>query len=246
VHALNGFLHSDAGLFARIALGVLIFTALALVDYARHRERATRWREYSVLLLAVAGAILYGVVNDQITSAVSWEYFYYGKGLEEQLGPATPPATLALHLAAAVVGIKATWSAGLLIGVALLLANNPSRALPRLPNWRLLRLLPMILLITACIAAVGGIVGYAGLPARWNDDFAQMLRRDEMRPHRLPGGSRRHRDRSDAHSPDAPRNDLIRRVKRQPIRGDAAYRAASRPQGPSRPSRPVQERTKHG
>jgi uncharacterized membrane protein len=27
--------------------------------------------------------------------------------------------------------------------------------------------------------------GYARLPAHWNDDFAQMLRRDEMRPRRF-------------------------------------------------------------
>jgi len=182
---MNWLLHSNTSLLLRIALGVLIFATLALVDYARHRQHATRWREYTLLLLAVAGAIVYGVLNDQITSAISWEYFYYGKGLEEQLGPQTPPATLPLHLAAALVGVKATWSAGLLIGVALLLANNPSKRLPRLRNRDLLPLLPLILLITACIGALGGCLGYTGLPARWNDDFAQMLHHNEWRPHRF-------------------------------------------------------------
>lgn len=182
---MHWLLHSNTSLLLRIALGVLIFTTLALVDYARHRQNATRWREYTLLLLAVAGAIVYGVLNDQITSTISWEYFYYGKGLEEQLGPQTPPATLPLHLAAALVGVKATWSAGLLIGVALLLANNPSKHLPRLRNRDLLPLIPLIFLITACVGALGGLAGYQGLPARWNDDFAQMLRHDEWRPHRF-------------------------------------------------------------
>jgi hypothetical protein len=181
----NWITHSNTSLFIRIALGILIFTALALVDYARHRQNATRWREYTLLLLAVAGAICYGVVNDQITSAISWEYFYYGKGLEEQLGPQTPPAALPLHLAAALVGIKATWSAGLLIGVALLLANNPSKRLPRLRNRDLLTLIPLVFLVTACVGAIGGYLGYLGLPARFSDDFDQMLRHDEWRPHRF-------------------------------------------------------------
>ncbi|MDB5318889.1 MAG: hypothetical protein JWN40_520, partial [Phycisphaerales bacterium] len=79
---------------------------------------------YSILLFAVIGAIVYGVLNDQITSTISWEYFYYGKDLAEQLGPRTPPDALALHRAAALVGVKATWSAGLIIGVAQLLANT--------------------------------------------------------------------------------------------------------------------------
>jgi hypothetical protein len=183
---MHWLLHSNTSLLLRIALGVLIFATLALVDYARHRQNATRWREYTLLLLAVASAILYGVLNDQITSSISWEYFYYGKGLEEQLGPQTPPATLPLHLAAALVGVKATWSAGLLIGVALLLANNPSKRLPRrLRNRDLLTLIPLVFLVTACVGALGGCLGYTGLPARWNDDFAQMLRHNEWRPHRF-------------------------------------------------------------
>jgi hypothetical protein len=179
------FTTTDAGLITRIAVGLAIFTALALADYARNRHRATRWREYAVLLIAVAGAIVYGVINDQLTSSISWEYFYYGKDLAEKLGPHTPPDPLALHLAAAVVGIKATWSAGLIIGVAILLANNPSKTLPQLPMGKLLRIIPMIFLITAIIAALGAAVGYSTLPARWNEDFAEMLQANLWRPHRF-------------------------------------------------------------
>jgi hypothetical protein len=176
---------TDAGLAARIAIGVVVFSTFALLDYVRNRQRATRWREYSILLFAVIGAIVYGVLNDQITSTISWEYFYYGKDLAEQLGPRTPPDALALHRAAALVGVKATWSAGLIIGVALLLANNPSKTLPQLPMTQLLRTIPLILIITAGIAALGALIGYATLPVHWNDDFAQMLKHDEWRPRRF-------------------------------------------------------------
>src|SRR4051812_27767308 len=124
-------IHSTPGLLTRIAAGVAIFAALAIHDLHKNRNRATRWREYAFLLICVLAAMTYGVINDQITSAISWEYFYYGKDLAAELGPATPPDPRALHLAAAVVGIKATWSAGLLIGVAILLSNNPSKSLPQ-------------------------------------------------------------------------------------------------------------------
>jgi hypothetical protein len=179
------FTTTDAGLITRIAIGVIIFSTFAIIDYLRHRDRATRWREYSVLLIAVAGAIVYGVLNDQLTSSISWEYFYYGKDLAEKLGPRTPPDPLALHLAAAIVGIKATWSAGLIIGVAILLANNPSKSLPQLPMGKLLRIIPIIFLITAIIAAIGAGIGYSGLPARWNEDFAEMLQGNLWRPRRF-------------------------------------------------------------
>src|SRR5689334_12038315 len=175
---------STPGLIARIALGVAIFAALALADLLKNGPRATRWREYAFLVIAVMAAMFYGVVNDQITSTISWEYFYYGKELANELGPITPPNPLKLRLAAVEVGVKATWSAGLFIGVALLLANNPSKKLPRLRNRKTLEQLPLVLTITAIVAALGALAGYAGLPAIWNQDFAQMLRRNEMRPRR--------------------------------------------------------------
>jgi hypothetical protein len=87
-----------------------------------------------VLAAAVGAAMLYGIVNDQITSTISWEYFYYGKELDKMLGPQTPPQQWPLRWEAAKVGMKATWTAGLIFGVVLLLANNPFRTLPRLKN----------------------------------------------------------------------------------------------------------------
>jgi len=181
----NWLILSDAGLFLRIAVGVCIFAVFALVDLRKNRAAATRWREYAFLLTCVLAAIAYGAMNDQLTSAISWEYFYYGKDLANQLGAQVPPDPLKLHLAAAIVGIKATWSAGLLIGVAMLLANNPSKCLPRLRNRSLLRALPLVLLLTLLFAAAGAIAGRFALPALWNSDFADMLRRNEMRPRRF-------------------------------------------------------------
>jgi membrane associated rhomboid family serine protease len=181
----NWLMFSDGGLLARVGVGVAIFAILAGYDLRKNGRAATRWREYAFLVVCVVTAMVYGVVNDLLTSSVSWEYFYYGKGLSSQLGAAVPPDLHEMHLAAAIVGIKATWSAGLLIGVAILLANNPSKSLPRLRNRSLLRLLPLVVAMTMLGAVFGGVAGRLGLPALWNHDFAMMLRRNEMRPERF-------------------------------------------------------------
>ena len=129
-----------------------------------------RIKEYLFIVVATAAAMGYGIVNDQITSWISWEYFYYGKSLEAQLGPGTPPDALRLHLWAAVIGMQATWWVGLPLGAAILLANNPRPGLPSLPLRRLYtRTLPMVLLITVAFGVLGGVLGAEGW-LNWTSD----------------------------------------------------------------------------
>ena len=180
----NWLTQTNTGLAVRITAGVVIFASLAIVDFRKNGAHATRWREYLFLLLCVAVAMVYGIINDLITSSISWEYFYYGKGLSETLGD-PPPDPLKLHLAATVVGMKATWTAGLLIGAVLLIANNPSRNRRSLPFTFLFRMLVLIGILTVLTAAVLGLIGSFGWLAHFSDDFTAMLRRDEMRPHRF-------------------------------------------------------------
>ncbi len=158
---MNWWLHSDGGLLARIVIGVAIFALLALADVRSHGPEATRWREYLFLLACVAAALLYGIVNDQITTTISWEYFAYGKGVAEIL-PAATSNTAAFRWEVAKIGMKATWSAGLIVGVALLLANNPRRDWPRLTYRQLARYVPLVFGMTALTAIVLGIAGHCG------------------------------------------------------------------------------------
>src|ERR1700722_12050515 len=184
---LNWLIHTDAGLLVRISVGCCIFAVLGAVDLHRNGRAATRWREYGVLLACVAAALVYGALNDQITSRISWEYFYYAKELDKVLGPTTPPDMSALHWEAAKVGLKATWSAGLIFGVALLLANNPMRNRPRLRNRRLLAYLPLMLLTAAVCGVIFGIICYEGGLNFISADFADMARADIFRPRRFMG-----------------------------------------------------------
>ena len=177
--------HTDAGLLARAGIGAAIFAALALIDIYRRRAQATRWREYLFLLTVVAMAFLYGVVNDLLTCRISWEYFLYGKGLVGVLGDAIPPDPALLSWEAAKIGLKATWSAGLIIGVAMLVANNPSARRRQLPYRQMLIRAAMILLGSALCAAILGVAGYRGCFVKLSTDFAEMTRNNEFRPPRF-------------------------------------------------------------
>jgi hypothetical protein len=179
------WMETGAGQIARVAVGVVIFVGLALWDYDKHGPRATRWREYVVLLACVAAAMLYGAINDQITTTISWEYFAYGKGIAEVVPVNEPPNSPLFRWEAAKVGMKATWTAGLIIGVALLVANNPFRDTPRLSYRRLIRFVPLVLVITALTSTVLAFAGYFGFFVRFDTDFQEMVRADQWRPHRF-------------------------------------------------------------
>jgi len=172
-------------MFLRIAIGVAILLALAAVDIYRNGRRATRWREYAFLLLCVAAAIAYGIVNDQITSRLSWEYFYYGKELQPILGPRIPPDASALHWQAVRIGTEATWAAGLIAGVAILLANNPRADRPQLSYRRLIARLPLLILIVAAGAVLLGIAGRFFLLNWISRDFRDLARYNLWRPRRF-------------------------------------------------------------
>ena len=181
----NWWLWTDAGLTARIAIGAGIFAVLAVIDLWRNGRRATRWREYLFLLVAVALAMAYGFANDYIASGISWEYFYYGKGLERVLGPHVPPDPAALRRSACAVGLRATWSAGLIVGVVLVIANNPRRDRRQIPYRQLLILLPAIFVGSAIVAILGAWFGAMGWLAWTNTDIAGLAREDLFRPRRF-------------------------------------------------------------
>lgn len=61
---------------ARIGAGTFIFLCLALWDLKTSGRAARRWKEYAFLIVCILVAMIYGVINDQVTSAISWEYFY--------------------------------------------------------------------------------------------------------------------------------------------------------------------------
>ena len=176
------WLKSDMGLATRVAIGCAIFAVLAVVDLVRNGKCATRWREYLFLVLAVGLAMAYGAANDAVASGISWEYFFYGKGLSDRLGTHVPPDPVALRAAAVGVGLRATWSAGLIAGAVLLIANNPRAGRRRLGYRAMGGLLLVVLSAAAVCAAVGAVVGRAGGLAWTNPDVAAIAKENLFRP----------------------------------------------------------------
>ena len=96
----------------------------AAVDCWWYRERAVRWREYLFLVLAGIAGGTFGIINDQITVAISPEYFALGKGIEQ---------SDRFRLDVALLGFQAGCVAGMVIGSAFLLSNQPRNGKPPLP-----------------------------------------------------------------------------------------------------------------
>lgn len=180
---------TDAGLLARIATGASVLLVLAVADLRRRGRAATRWREYAFLLGVVATAIAYAILNDQVTCAISWEYFYnHDDSVAQAIGPLAfdqSPDPWSVRLAAVRMAAKGAWTAGLGIGVVLLIANNPSKRrpqLPQLPYRRLYRLAMIPLIGAILLSALMGTAGYLGLFAPL---FEEMLRFNVFRPARF-------------------------------------------------------------
>lgn len=171
---------SDAALPYRVAVGLSILATMAIVDYRRHRERATRWREYAFLATCAALAIAYGIANDLITSRISVEYFLYFKNVVQRVSvevAAHPEAHRGtLDLEAMRIGTLATWSVGLIVGAAILVANTIGSR-PRLQMRRLLRLLPLVVVSAMPCALVLGWLGYHDHLPWIRENFAEPSRR---------------------------------------------------------------------
>lgn len=176
---------SPSALPCRLAVGVLILLALALHDLHRRGRQATRWREYFFLLICTAAAMVYGVINDLITSTISWEYFWHFKGLYRVIERDPRHAPGPFRLQVLKIALQATWWVGLLAGVVLLLANNPLRSWPRLTYRRLAGNMLIIFACAAGLAVIGGLVGHTGVFARFIETFRVIQQAEGLRPNRL-------------------------------------------------------------
>lgn len=133
----------------RLLLFLAFCAAVVLCDLFYYGRRASRYREYGFLLFGGVCGALVGLLNDQITSRISPEYFIEGKGL---------PAGAMFQRDVVLLGLKAGFSAGIVAAAFLLVANSLFSTIPRLPVAALVQHLVRIglfAIIAAC--AVGGV-----------------------------------------------------------------------------------------
>lgn len=142
----------EASLPYRLAFGLTFFAALSAWELRRRGWSSPRLREYGFLVVATLASIVYAIVHDQITSTISREYFWYAKNLASDPRP--------FRMAVAVLAVKASYWVGLVVGTAMLVANNPSPRRPQLPYATMFRLM----LWPFALAVVGAIVlGYSSV-----------------------------------------------------------------------------------
>jgi fructose-specific phosphotransferase system IIC component len=98
----------------RVVLLLGLMVIVAAIDRLRHREKATRFREYGFILLTGLIGVLAGFANDLVTSSISPDFFVLGKGLTPGEG---------LRWRAGFYGAQAGFAAGIVGGAVCLLAS---------------------------------------------------------------------------------------------------------------------------
>ncbi len=133
---------------ARVAALVVLMATVATVERVRLGSRATRWREYTFVLVAGLATGLFGMANDLLTSSLSPGYFVIGKDL--------PAATL--PGAAMLLGLKAGFSSGAIAAAICVWAATRRSASPPMPLRDLARMLWRPFLLAVALAAVFALV----------------------------------------------------------------------------------------
>lgn len=108
--------------------------------------------DMQIILLAIGTAVVYGLLQDQVTARVCVEYFTIGHYDYWNL---QDPTLLALEW-----GVVATWWVGLFLGIALTISARIGRRRPGLTAHDLLRPALLLLASTGIIALAAGIIGY--------------------------------------------------------------------------------------
>jgi hypothetical protein len=106
----------------------------------------------TIPLLCMAAAVVYAVLQDQVTARVCVEYFTIA---HTPLSDTQSPTLLAFD-----IGIRASWWFGLLLGIPLALCS-------RLGEWPKLRARDHLGAILCLFAAAAVIAALMGLAGRW-------------------------------------------------------------------------------
>ena len=112
-------------------------------------------RFLAIIGISILAAILYGIVHDQITARVCIEYFTVGHA---KVIDSDDPTLIALNW-----GVRATWWAGLFLGLGLAtaarLGSRPKREIKTL-----LKPIAGLLIVMALFASIaGGAVGVSAV-----------------------------------------------------------------------------------
>lgn len=123
-----------------------------------------------IVLLCVVAAIVYGVVHDQVTARICVEYF---TEFHPPIFATRSPTLLALGW-----GVIATWWAGAIIGLLLVISARFG-SLPRLGSHDVFPLIWKLAVVMAILALSAGAIGFlwAPVPTELADTLRPELQR---------------------------------------------------------------------
>ena len=160
------------GFFPRLVLLLALMTVAAAADLWWYRERAVRWREYLFLVVAGLAGGTFGVINDQITATISAEYFELGKGIEQ---------SQRFFQEVALLGFQAGCVAGMVIGSAFLLANQPRSGKAAIPLPELFGLVRYPLGLAVGMVPPAVLVSLQFDPLDLQPVLEEMISQDQVR-----------------------------------------------------------------
>ena len=146
---------SSSAIWVRAGLAVLVLVVMAAVDIVRRGREATRWKDYVFLAASTAAAVAFAIGNDMVTSTISPLYFECHEELTKSCAN--------VHLLAVLVAARGSWWVGLVLGVALLMMNNPRKTLPQLPWRRMYGKLLYPLVLAAVGSTAMGLLSWTGV-----------------------------------------------------------------------------------
>jgi len=144
---------------------------VAWIDWRRRGQEATRWREYVFLLLAGLMGGMVGIANDHVTATISPEYFFIGKGIKLD-------DSFRWHVTE--LGFHAGLLAGVVIGGAFLMANNPKPKRPSLPAKKLVRFALYPILGILVMVPLGSVMAYYLDPLNFSADLSEALSPEQI------------------------------------------------------------------
>jgi len=112
----------------------------------------------AIIVLAIAGAVIYGILHDEITARICIEYFTIG---HPPVFATDDPTLLGLGW-----GVIATWWVGLILGV-LLAGSAQFGSWPRVAVGQFYRPLFVTLLCVGVVATLAGVVGHVAATRGW-------------------------------------------------------------------------------
>lgn len=149
------YLENLLPLKVRIIFALSFFIIFGTYDLFKNPKNPKRAKEYGFLASTTLFSVVFAIIHDFITFSISSEYFYIAKGLGRNIEFYPDIIWLA---------VKASYWAGIIVGLIFLVANNPKDKMMQLEYKILCRKLLYPLFFGLGLAVLGYFISFFAFP----------------------------------------------------------------------------------